>query len=140
MNKHSYNQRTFLSGAQSDQPLLALYCNLVAIELALKDSLRQRDGKWRGGHDLKKLLKEYKQSFSSKATELADKLEGLSCTDMDGSQAPIKIKSYPEMRYLQHNEDFNESSSDNERIYEALKLAQKITGTLQKEKVLYEFS
>ncbi len=50
---HKYNTQVFLAGSETSKKLLDLYCSLVIIELAVKDSLKDKTKTWpQIGHDI----------------------------------------------------------------------------------------
>ena len=100
---HSYNRLGFGTMA-ADSPLLALYCQLVALELRLKDEAPN----WPAGHDVPNLLRAgtYGAAVETLATELERRLVRIPCTARDGSTATVPASNFPAARYFRHAEDF----------------------------------
>lgn len=98
---HRYNVAAFQAGVLPAHPLLQLYCSLVVVELALKDS----SASWPTvGHDVPQLLADFGESALS--VQLQGKLAALKCTGKDGSETPVRAAHYPHLRYLRHESDY----------------------------------
>jgi hypothetical protein len=108
---HIYNRRAFGSvvryvfgPADDDDPLrlLALYCALVRLELALKDhdaSFRRK------GHDVCGML-ENLGIATALVVQLRTRLQTLQCVRLDGGSGTVRPDRYPDLRYLRHASDF----------------------------------
>jgi hypothetical protein len=90
----------FESASQGTQILLRLYCNLISIELRLKDARPQ----WQSGHDIGSMLADIGEAALS--VQLRTKLSALKCTARDGTEVPVDPAQYPHIRYLRHETDF----------------------------------
>lgn len=62
--------------------------------------------------------------------QLANELQKLTCTDRSGSEAPISLDHYPDLRYVRHETDYPGKSTDAD-IAEALALAEAIRAELK---------
>jgi hypothetical protein len=107
---HSYNRTSFRSTVDPTNPLIAIYATLVEIELALKDMEFAISGSWRQGHKLIDWIAALGEA--SAAESLRDELANLVCTDRAGQQARVEANKYPDLRYLQHAQDFPGGSDD----------------------------
>lgn len=106
---HRYNLSAFQVGAASTQPLLRLYCALVVVELALKDS----SPTWPAhGHDVPALLADAGEAALS--VQLQGKLGALKCTTQKGAQAPVSAANYAHIRYLRHENDYPGTVKDSD--------------------------
>ena len=105
---HKYNVSAFQQGATSTHPLLRLYCSLVVLELALKDS----EAVWPGhvGHDVPTLLADVGETALS--VQLQGRLAALKCTARSGAEAPVSASNYAHIRYLRHESDFPGAATD----------------------------
>ncbi len=107
---HLYNRRAFGSvvrysfGPADDDSLrlLALYCALVRLELALKDHNPAFRGK---KHDVYAMLEELGVD-GSYLVQLNNRLFALQCVLVNGRSGPVVTKTYPDLRYLRHESDF----------------------------------
>ncbi len=100
---HTINRAAFLSARTSGHPLLAAYCMLVAVELALKDA----DPTWRKGHNVPQLLTQQNDpGLTSLAAQLESNLQNIPCTIGPTTvSAPVRKDNYPELRYMRHVDD-----------------------------------
>ena len=106
---HNFNRAAFDTGRVAGSPLLALYCSLVVVELALKD----RKPAWESGHRVQQLLNELNDAGLTALTfQLANQLQTLKCTDKNGNDCAVAADRYPDLRYLRHETDFPGSSTD----------------------------
>ena len=109
---HDYNKEAFgRIGNDSSNPLCAVYCSLVVLELAIKDYLHQKDNQWKNGHRIIDWLTHDLQE-SSLGVQLQDELAKLYCTDKNGNGTMIDANKYPDLRYLRHEQDFPGTSTD----------------------------
>jgi len=121
-------------------PLLSAYVSLVAIEIFLKDHLRQYSHKVPATHDVPKMLKtlsksvncKYSGAFSSMATQLETRLANLWCAAKDGSPCAVPSNSYPYMRYIRHSSDWNSSASTDSDLNKIVIVSSQIIHTILK--------
>src|ERR1051326_8003550 len=104
---HAYNKKAFAAGRSSGQSLLALYCSLVVLEIALKDHSYPP---WQGGHRVVDMVSAAGEAALS--VQLSGRLSALLCTAVDGTPAPVDANKYPDLRYLRHMTDFAGGSTD----------------------------
>lgn len=140
----TYNRSAFRAPVtapnQPCSPLLGAYATLVALELFLKDHLTLYVASVPTSHDVPKLLKtlaghlEGKHSgpISSLALQLSTKLANLWCKGKDGNAIPVPSSSYPYMRYLRHDSDWDSSASTDEELNGVLSISKQIIHTLYK--------
>jgi hypothetical protein len=110
---HDYNKEAFgRIGNDSSNPLCAVYCSLVVLELAIKDYFYTPDNanSWKTGHSIVQWLTNLDES--SLGSQLENKLFALRCTDINGDEARVKANKYPDLRYLRHEQDFPGTSTD----------------------------
>ncbi|WP_369914797.1 hypothetical protein AB8810_20580 [Xanthomonas sp. NCPPB 3005] len=115
MAGYSYNRDGFTSAGAHH--LKAAYCNLVAIELALKEFLGKINTRSNGGHNVPDLLQQYASgagpgnagNVNALATQLSGALNALWCQDRGGIAVNVPASCYPYLRYLRHNSDGWES-------------------------------
>jgi hypothetical protein len=106
---HTFTRRAFELGRTPGNQLLSLYCSLVTVELALKDSVTP----WRQGHRIQQWLDELNDAGLNALTyQLATQLLRVICTDRTGNEAPIGVNSYPDLRYVRHETDFPGRTTD----------------------------
>lgn len=111
---HDYNKEAFRRiGNDSSNPLCAVYCSLVVLELAIKDHFyaQVNPGSWKTGHRIIDWLTS-DLNESSLGNQLDNKLAALHCTDRNGDQAMVSPNRYPDLRYLRHEQDFPGTSTD----------------------------
>lgn len=140
----TYNRSAFrapvMAPDQPCSPLLGAYVTLVALELFLKDQLTLYVASVPASHDIPKLLKtlaghlgvKHSGPISSMALQLATKLSNLWCKGKDGNASPVPSNSYPYMRYLRHDSDWNSSASTDDELNGVLKISRQIIYTLHK--------
>lgn len=127
-----FSRAAFENGRTSGSPLLSLYCSLVVIELALKDSLTP----WRTGHTVQQWLTELNDAGLAALTyQLANQMQTLTCTDRLGQESVVDINHYPDLRYLQHEIDYPGKTTD-ASIARALQILGDIWTVLQAKGVL----
>ena len=91
-------------------------------------------------HDIPKLLKtlaghlgvKYSGPILSMALQLSTKLANLWCKGKDGNATPLPSHSYPYMRYLRHDSDWESSASTDEELDGVLLISKQIIHTLHK--------
>lgn len=123
---HNYNRTAFQSGSTAASPLLALYCSLVDLELALKNHFWGTG--WRRGHLLIAWVTEVGEA--ALATNLDNCLAALHCTTLTGGQSIVSGNSYPDLRYLRHDNDFAGTSTD-AQLQAALQAVRDINAALR---------
>lgn len=109
------NISSFTLSAETDE-LVRTYCQLVAIELALKHS--GVPGIGYGGHDLPTFLQtlvltinsgtypSVTSSLNMYVTRLSNDIQKLKCIYKDGSVRAVSNASYPNMRYTRREGDW----------------------------------
>lgn len=107
---HNYNRTAFQAGMVAASPLLALYCSLVDLELALKNHFWA--GGWRRGHKVIDWVADAGEAALS--IHLENCLTALKCTAITGAVSTVAGNSYPDVRYLRHQSDFVGTSTDQE--------------------------
>jgi hypothetical protein len=107
---HAYNRTAFRSAAANANPLVAIYATLVEIELALKDQEFANSGTWRQGHQIVAWIAALGEA--SAAQSLREEIGKLLCTDRQGQRTIVEANKYPDLRYLQHAQDFANGSDD----------------------------
>ncbi len=102
--------RIAFSTVDNTDPLLRLYCELIGLELILKD----RQMQWKSGHDIENLLTNegFGPVVDNLATQLRQALGNLMCTDMGGNPSNVALKSYPVIRYLHREGDNLNGATD----------------------------
>lgn len=97
------------AAVDSTDSLLRLYCEMVGLELLLKDRLPQ----WTGGHNIFTLLSgQFDTTVDSLATQLRQALSNLICTDRSGGASPVMLAKYPDLRYLHRSGDMTSGATD----------------------------
>lgn len=140
----TYNRSAFRAPVtapnQPCSPLLGAYATLVALELFIKDYLALYPPSVPATHDIPKLLKtlaghlgkKYSGPILSMATQLSSKLSNLWCKGKDGNATPVPSHSYPYIRYLRHDSDWDISASTDEELEGVLIISKQIIHTLHK--------
>ena len=111
---HDYNKEAFRRiGNDSSNPLGAVYCSLVVLELAIKDHFYTpgNANSWKTGHRIIDWLTT-DLGESSLGPQLKNELFTLHCTDKNGNEANVDANKYPDLRYLRHEQDFPGTSTD----------------------------
>jgi len=104
---YAYNRSGFNSSAAHQ--LKSTYCSLVAIELALKESLGKINTTGNRGHDVPGLLQEYAAmkpdagTILALSTQLGTALAALWSQGIRGTEQKVPSNSYPYLRYLRHD-------------------------------------
>ncbi len=112
---HSMNRKAFLSAQHCGHPLLSVYGQLVATELALKDHADQ----WpRGkGHDIPALLNDLEDpGLTALGAQLREELRVIPCTNNSGNAAIIAPAKYPELRYARLVGDYENGVADEQLV------------------------
>jgi hypothetical protein len=106
---HTRSRRAF-SSVDNNDALLRLYCELIGLELILKD----RQMQWTSGHDIYRLLTNprFGPGVDGLANQLRQELGQLKCTDMNGIPSDVALKSYPVIRYLHRDVDKPNGATD----------------------------
>lgn len=140
----TYNRSAFrapvTAPSQPCSPLLGAYATLVALELFIKDYLTPYVASVPTSHDIPKLLKtlsghvggKYSGPILSMALQLSTRLSNLWCKGKDGKAMPVPSHSYPYMRYLRHDSDWDISASTDEELDGVLLISKQIIHTLHK--------
>lgn len=97
------------AAVNSTDSLLRLYCEMVGLELLLKDRLPH----WTAGHDIHNLLSgDFDSTIDSLAVQLRQNLANLTCTDRSGGASPVRLDKYPDIRYLHRLGDVSGGAND----------------------------
>ncbi len=105
---HQRSRRAF-SSVDANDPLLRLYCELIGLELVLKDHQHQ----WIGGHDIYTLINgNFDTAIDIFALQLKNDLERLICTDINGNPSQVLLRKYPAIRYLHRDVDKPSGATD----------------------------
>lgn len=105
---HARSRLAFAAVNYNDA-LLRLYCEMVGLELTLKDRLPG----WSSGHDIYSLLLgQFDATVDTLATQLRQSLGLLACTDRRGGTSVVAIENYPGIRYLHRAGDMPNGASD----------------------------
>lgn len=107
---HHYNRAAFQAGTSSTNLLLATYCSLVDLELAIK--IHFWSSGWKQNHRIVDWVNNIGET--SLATQLAGRLALLYCTSKLGTEVRVDANNYPTIRYLRHESDFAGKSRDTE--------------------------
>jgi len=141
---HTINIQAYMSAGKSpeNEPLVRLYCLLVATEISLKDLLPS----WLIGHNIEDLLQKACDAKDAESTppvnrscinslviQLNSELVKLSCTGKEGVAKFIKPSNYPEIRYVHFSLDFPESNTDNTVINGIITIVNDIHTEMQKQ-------
>lgn len=111
-----YNRASFLA-VQPVGSLATTYCQLIALELALKEELNGLNSQVNGGHDVPSLMTLLVQSsarpgvvarkaeLSSLRSELITRMKDIYCQDKFGKCRSLATsqRSYPNIRYVRHH-------------------------------------
>jgi len=112
---HSINRIAFLSAQHCGHPLLSVYGQLVATELALKDYA----GAWsqRKGHDIPAMLDDWDDpGLTALSAQLREELSVIPCTNNLGNAAVIAPAKYPELRYARLVGDYENGVADEQLV------------------------
>ena len=134
---HDYNKEAFgRIGNDSNNPLCAVYCSLVVLELAIKDHFYTpgNPDSWKTGHRIIHWLTD-NLNESSLGTQLDNKLAALCCTDKNGNETMVDANKYPDLRYLRHEQDFAGTSTDAE-LREVMDIIQDIQAHLRMKGII----
>ena len=128
MTRFSYSREAFGRAANSNQvaPLVALYCELIELELALK----AYSGRYFSyGHHVSMMLtniqtrREVREARSQRRTPVGDlgqplknRLKALHYLDKIGQIQTDCDEAYPNMRYLRHESDLAPSDGETEQV------------------------
>ena len=105
---HARSRLAFAAVNHNDS-LLRLYCEMVGLELILKDRLPE----WTSGHDVYSLLLgHFDATVDTLATQLRQSLGLLACTDRRGGASVVDIVNYPGIRYLHRAGDIPDGATD----------------------------
>lgn len=104
---HNKNIKSFLIGANGQDPLMKCYCGLVAIELSIKHQVGLKDHNVINGLVI---FSRAQQPWAQRAlTAFADRLRRdlvvLIANNSKGVVGPVSMDSYPNMRYCRFAED-----------------------------------
>lgn len=120
------NRSSFL-GKPGSSCLASTYGKLVAIELTIKDELGVTiSSGWQ--HDIQVMLTRFASHrtgvsaaiLNSLATQLANKLNLLSCTNKSGTRICVPSNNYPYMRYVLHEWDGDNAADTKENDIKAV--------------------
>jgi hypothetical protein len=118
--------------------LLRTYCALVSLELGLKDFLGLTESPGNGGHDLPDLLNQVKQHdqrlagpINSIQTQLRNRLSSVRCQGKAGTAHSIPARSYPYLRYVRHEQDWDADYSTEGQLQDVHNIVQKLFSTLK---------
>ncbi len=112
---HSMNRKAFLSAQHCGHPLLSVYGQLVATELALKDYA----GAWsqRKGHDIPAMLDDWGDpGLTALGAQLREELRVIPCTNNSGNAAVIAPAKYPELRYARLVGDYENGAAEEQLL------------------------
>jgi hypothetical protein len=110
---HSYARAAFISAKSSANTLIALYCSLINIEIALKD----RGTTWKSGHFIGQwLIDEADAGLNSLTQQLTAAFDSIRGTDRKGNGIRLRLDAYPELRYIRHEIDFPGETTDSQLI------------------------
>ncbi len=133
------NRSSFL-GKPGSSCLASTYGKLVAIELTIKDELGVAiSSGWQ--HDIQVMLTRFALHRSgvsaailnSLATQLANRLNVLSCTNKSGTRICVPSNNYPYMRYVLHEWDGNDAANTKENDIKAVdNIAERIIRILRR--------
>lgn len=105
---HARSKAAFAAVNPNDS-LLRLYCEMVGLELMLKD----RSPQWPRGHDLFILLSnQFDTIIDAYVIQLRQNLGQLNCTDPGGGTSPILLDKYPGIRYMHRSGDMPNGATD----------------------------
>ncbi len=101
--------RTAFAGVNQCDSLVRLYCEMIGLELMLKDPSPQ----WPRGHDLFFLLSnQFDAVIDTYVIQLRQDLSQLKCTDPGGETSPIMLDKYPGIRYIHRSGDMPNGATD----------------------------
>jgi len=112
---YDYNRKAFRSviKATGIDPLATAYCSCVLLELSMKQYLALCSSPDNGGHNLSSLLQRiglrharYKAVCNALQIQLADSLRILFSQGRNGTSRTVPSDSYPHIRYLRHQSDW----------------------------------
>lgn len=129
---HLSNRRAF-GNPSSGEPILALYCQLVALELALKDQFPTHFGL---KHDVFSMISVSfgaKSNVISAASSLRASLGAMTCSLGSGSAGPVRAEKYPDLRYARMDGDFPSPSTTNASVATAIGFLQVLVTELKRE-------
>jgi hypothetical protein len=131
-NRHITNRRIFKEVDALD-PLLQLYCKLVALELSLKDFNANNITLSHDVYAMTLSTFQTNSSIAAAAATLNGDLATLSCSDRRGRPANVQATKYPDLRYVRMNTDFDPPSSTDAEIRRALNSLNALINELLKE-------
>jgi hypothetical protein len=128
---HLTNRRAF-AGLDTRQPIVKLYCKLIALELSLKDF---DAANFRRSHDVCDMaMKTFpSSSVAAAANTLRGDLATILCTGTRGAPTTVRAEKYPDLRYVRMHSDFAPPSSTEADILVSLTSFETLLQELRKD-------